>query len=397
MTTSVNPAAIPGGSLGSPGAIARDDENPAGSPEAAETIAREDENRRDTLAERMFESLLGGMELLSVDLGRRLRLYETIWDAGSVTSHDLAGRSGIAERYAREWLEQQAVAGILDATDAGAATDERRYTLPRAHAAVLVDEDDPACMIGAAPSLTGLALSLSSVVEAYRTGTGVPYAHFGTEIRHGIGAFNRPMFVNEFAGAWLQAAPDLRARLDGGGRVLDVGCGMGWSSVALAQAFPQVTVHGVDLDEASIADARRNAEDAGVAERVTFSVANAAAFESGDQYDMACMFEALHDMGDPVGALQRIRAALVPGGALLVADERVADSFTAPGDPIERFMYGWSALHCLPATMAESTAVANGTVLRERTVREWGRQAGYATVDVMAVNNDFWRFYRLDV
>ena len=234
-----------------------------------------DDERRDALVERLFGSLLGGMELLSIDLGRRLGLYATLSESGAQTAAGFARRAGIAERYAREWLEQQAVAGVLDVDAPDRPSAERRYTLPAAHADVLVHAEHPANLMGAAPSLTGLALTLSAVAEAYRTGTGVSYADFGADIRHGIGAFDRPMFVGELAGTCL-ALPEVRDRLAQGGRVLDVGCGTGWSSIALARAFPQTTVVGIDLDEASIADARDNAERADVADRVTFEVRNAA-------------------------------------------------------------------------------------------------------------------------
>ncbi len=357
----------------------------------------EEAARRDQLVERLFTSLLHGMELASIDLGRRLGLYVILREIGPATYGELAERTGIAQRYAREWLEQQAVAGILDVDDAEASAAARRYALPGAHADVLVDEDHPAYLMGAAPSLTGLARVLPAVADAYRIGAGVPYADYGVEIRHGIGAFNRPMFRNELAD-WVAALPDVAARLRAGGaRVLDIGCGTGWSSIALARAFPAVSVHGVDLDEASIAEARDHAEQAGAADRVTFEVRNAAQLApAGQPYDLACIFEALHDMGEPVEALRRIRAVLAPGAAVLVADERVADTFTAPGDEIERFMYGWSALHCLPATLAESRAFANGTVMRESTVRDWARQAGFARAQTLPLDNDFWRFYRLE-
>jgi SAM-dependent methyltransferase len=194
------------------------------------------------------------------------------------------------------------------------------------------------------------------------------------------------------AAAWLAALPEVRDRLTHGGCVLDVGCGTGWSSIAPARAFPQTTVVDIDLDEASITEARDNAERADVADRVTFEVRNAAAYHPAGaaRYDLACLFEALHDMGDPVAALRRIRAALAPGAPVLIADERIAEGLTAPADEVERFMYGWSVLHCLPATIDESDAVANGTVLREGTVRDWARQAGFRHVQTLPIDNDFW-------
>ena len=142
--------------------------------------------------------------------------------------------------------------------------------------------------------------------------------------------------------------------------------------------------------------ARRHAAQVGVADRVTFTAANAVDVPADEPYDLACAFEALHDMGEPVQVLRTARSALAPGAPVLIVDERVGETFTAPADEVERMMYSFSVLHCLPATMAESTTVANGTMLRPATVRDWAHQAGYPTVDVLPIENPFWRFYRLN-
>ena len=195
------------------------------------------------------------------------------------------------------------------------------------------------------------------------------------------------MFLHELATAWLPAVPELHQRLGSAPppRVLDLGCGLGASALALARAYPLATVLGVDLDEASVAEARAAAAEAGVADRVSVV--------AGDAAQLAP--EAPFDLGDPVGALRAARAVLADGGSVLVADERVADVFTAPGDPTERLMYGWSILHCLPATMAEGPVEATGTVLRAPTLAGWAAAAGFTGVEVLPIDNPFWRFYRL--
>jgi SAM-dependent methyltransferase len=205
------------------------------------------------------------------------------------------------------------------------------------------------------------------------------------------------MFVNDLAD-WFATVPELQARLAAdGARVLDVGCGIGWSSISLAKAFPVLSVDGIDSDEASIAEAQRLAVEAGLADRVRFQVVDAAelrmAGESG--YDAAFVFEALHDMARPVEALEAIRALLADGGVVIVADEKVTETFTAPGDEIERLNYGFSWWHCLPASRAETPSAANGTALRPATVRGWASQAGFAGYQELPVDNVFWRFYQL--
>ncbi|SDD46443.1 hypothetical protein [Rhodococcus tukisamuensis] len=172
-----------------------------------------EEQTRDQLVDRVFGSLLAGMELLTMDLGRRLGLYPAIHRLGSTNSAGLAAAAGISERYAREWLEQQAAAGILGVVADGSESDgrSRRYEIPRAHEPVLLDEQSLAHMLGAAPMLAGCGLTLPAVTAAYRTGGGVAYEQYGAEIRHGIGSFNRPGFVHDLPG-WIETMPEVTAR-----------------------------------------------------------------------------------------------------------------------------------------------------------------------------------------
>jgi ubiquinone/menaquinone biosynthesis C-methylase UbiE len=176
---------------------------------------------------------------------------------------------------------------------------------------------------------------------------------------------------------------------------LDLGCGLGLSSITLAQGYPRAIVHGVDLDEKSITEARAAAAAAGVADRVTFATGDAAHRQAADTYDLVMIFETLHDLADPVATLRAARSALADHGNVLIADERVADCFSAPAGLLERFQYGWSVLHCLPATLATGATAANGTVLRAPTVARWARNAGFREFEILPIDNDFWRFYRL--
>jgi SAM-dependent methyltransferase len=356
-----------------------------------------DVDAREALAERLLDDVTRSLETLSVYLGLELGLYQTLSDLEPATEAEVAARAGIALRYAREWLEQQASAGYVVCDDPTRPAEARRYRLPAGHAEVLLDRDSPYHVAPVAIMLAGVARVLPELLEAYRTGGGVPYAAYGPQIRRGIAAANRPMFLHELASAWLPAVPDIDRRLRTAppSRVLDLGCGLGASSIALARAYPRARVLGVDLDEASVTEARAEAAEAGVADRVTFVVGDAAHVASETSFDLVTVFEALHDMADPVGTLRAARALLAGDGSVLVADERVADAFTAPGDPVERFMYGWSILHCLPATLAERPAEAAGTVLRAPTVARWATAAGFAGFEVLPIDNLFWRFYRM--
>lgn len=349
---------------------------------------------RQALVDRLFEATVATLELYGVYLGERLGLYRVLAGEADANAAELADKAGVHPRYAREWLEQQAVAGILTAT--GEGDEERRFTLPAPHREVLADPENPAYVAPFALLVAGIGVAMPAVADAFRTGGGVAWEAYGPDLRDGQAAINRPAFVHDLA-SWLAAMPDVVARLRSTppARVADVACGAGWSSIALASAFPDVLVDGIDLDDAAIADATRNAAAAGVADRVSFAVRDAAEPALAGRYDLVCIFEALHDMAQPVEALEAARAMLVAGGSVLVVDERVADRFTAPGDLVERMMYGWSAVCCLPTAMVTQPSAATGTVLRSGLLREYAARAGFSTVNVLDVDNDLFRFYRL--
>jgi SAM-dependent methyltransferase len=205
------------------------------------------------------------------------------------------------------------------------------------------------------------------------------------------------MFVNLLGSEWFPQVPGLVDRLlaDPSARVIDVGCGVGWSSIAMAQAFPRATITGLDIDKASIAEARANARDAGVDSRVTFDVRDAADPALSGQFDLVCAFETIHDMADPVSALRTLRSLRAESGTVLVVDERVADAFTTDVEDGERFQWGWSVLHCLPVSMAEPPAAGTGTIMRAPTLRRYAQEAGFTDVKVLPVENMLWRFYQL--
>jgi 2-polyprenyl-3-methyl-5-hydroxy-6-metoxy-1,4-benzoquinol methylase len=352
----------------------------------------------DALVERLFESTVGALKLFSVYLGVELGLYTTLESEGELSAPELATRAGIDGRYARERLEQQAVAGLLDVDDPGAEPADRRYRLSPEHARVLAHHDDLAHVAPFAHMLVGIGGVLPRVVGAYRTGGGVPYEAYGQAFRHGQGHVNRPAFVHELPTDWLGALPDVVAHLEATARprVADVGCGQGWSTIAVARAFPNAWVDGLDVDPASIADGRRHAAAAGLDGRVRFIEADAAELADEGPYELVLILEALHDLPRPVEALRAARTALADGGTVLVVDERVADAFTAPGDEVERIMYGWSVTHCLPTQLVERPSASIGTVMRTDTVRELASEAGFGRVTVLPVDHDFFRLYRLE-
>jgi 2-polyprenyl-3-methyl-5-hydroxy-6-metoxy-1,4-benzoquinol methylase len=353
------------------------------------------EERRDALVERLFGAAIGAFELAGVYLGDRLGLYRALSGAGPVSPAELAAAAGIHERYALEWLEQQAASGILDVVD-----DEdgaQRFLLPEGHDEALLDRDSLNYVAPFGRFLLGCLRPVDALLEAYRTGDGVPYGDYGIDLHEGQSAFTRPMFVRLLAQEWLPSIPDVHERLlaEPPARVADVACGGGISSIAIAKGYPKALVDGIDLDAPSIDLANRHLEGSGVEDRVTFGVRDAADPQLQGRYDLVTIFESLHDMSYPVEVLTAARGLLAPNGSVIVGDERTADHFGAPADELERLYYGFSILHCLPVGMVGEGAAGTGTVMRSSTVETFASDAGFAEVEILPIDNDFWRFYRL--
>jgi ubiquinone/menaquinone biosynthesis C-methylase UbiE len=354
--------------------------------------------QRDALVERLFEATLGAWDLLGVYLGDRLGFYRALANnKGLLRAADLAAATGTHERYVREWLEQQAASGILDVEDAEAPANERRYSIRPGHAEALLDESSLNYIAPIGRLVVACTRPIDALMDAFRSGEGVPYADYGADLHEGQARFTRPMFENLIGTEWLPAIADVDERLRAypPARVADVACGEGHSSIAIARAYPKVRVEGIDSDEASIAAARGHLEGTDVEDRVTFHFADAADVELDGRCYLVTIFEALHDMSYPVAVLRACRRLLTEEGSVVIADERVADAFTAPADDLERFYYGFSVLHCLPVGMVGEGAAGTGTVMRADIVRRYGEEADLERFEVLPIENDFYRFYRL--
>jgi 2-polyprenyl-3-methyl-5-hydroxy-6-metoxy-1,4-benzoquinol methylase len=283
--------------------------------------------------------------------------------------------------------------------DPAAGPAARRYRLPAGHAAVLAEPASPSYLAPLARLMIGTVHPLPAILEAFRTGAGVPFGAYGPDLREGQGGLNRVAFLQQLGQEWLPAIPDVHARLlaDPPARVADIGSGAGWASIGLARAYPMVRVDGFDLDPPSVALAQANAREAGVADRVRFAVrdAAAAATEPGGGYDLVLAFECVHDMADPVAVLRAMRGLAGGSGAVVVVDERVGESFAARNDDTEWFMYGFSVLHCLPVGLADRPSAGTGTVMRPETLRRYALDAGYRAVAIAPIDTPFYTFYRL--
>jgi 2-polyprenyl-3-methyl-5-hydroxy-6-metoxy-1,4-benzoquinol methylase len=346
------------------------------------------------LADRLFHDMIGALELFTVYLGERLGLYRALDRDGPATSAELAERTGTTERYVREWLEHHAASGLLEVDDPAVGSLARRYRLPPAYVPVLADPDDIRYRAFNGVEIVRAGRWLAPLAEAFRTGDAPPPLPWAPE---GRAEYNRAAFLNLLGTRWLPAIADVdqRLRREPPARVADLACGAGWSSIAMAQAYPMIRVDGFDLDPDVIAAARRNAEQAGLAGRVAFAVTDASSPGISGRFDLVTIFEGLHDMSRPVDALRAAHRLLTPSGSVVIADELTADVFTAPASDLERYQYGWSVVSCLPSAMGDPGTAATGAVMRPATLGRYAREAGFRSMDVLPIQTQTWRFYRL--
>ena len=351
----------------------------------------------EQFADSVFADLLGAQNVSALYLGDRLGWYRTLAAEGPMTADELAHRTGTVRRYAREWLEHQSVAGYITALT---EHDPVRFALPPAHAEVLVNQDSLNYMASMSRFFAATGASLPALIEAYRNGGGVSWQQLGTDAREAQAYANRPLFLGRLAQEFIPQVPDLHVRRQAAGRVADIGCGEGWSAIALALGYPEITGDGFDVDAASIAAATRNAAAHGVGDRVRFRIADLREsglpeFGPADGYDAVFAFECVHDLSDPVAFLATARRIAAAGAPVVVMDERTADTFSADAGPVEQLLYGFSILCCLPDGMSDPDSAATGTVMRQSTLERYARSAGFEGAAVIDIDHDLFRFYRL--
>jgi SAM-dependent methyltransferase len=308
-----------------------------------------------------------------IHIGDRLGLYAALADSEPVTSAELAARTALSERYVREWLHNQAAAGWIT-YDATAGT----FTLPPEHALLVADEDAPTFLLGGFDFVAAGWADEEAVVDAFRTGEGIGWHQHDARLFSGTERFFRPGYQANLVSSWLPALDGVVAKLETGAAVADIGCGHGATTVLLGSHYPKSTITGFDYHDASIATARRRAADAGVAKHVTFEVAGAKDFTG--RYDLVCLFDCLHDMGDPVGAAIHVREALRPGGTFLLVEPRAGDRPEENHHPLGRLMYAASTMICTPASLAQEVGLGLGNQVGAARTTELLNQAGFTKV-----------------
>jgi SAM-dependent methyltransferase len=304
-------------------------------------------------------------------IGEELGLYKALAGGPPLTPAELAARTGTKERYVREWLNAQAAGGYVE-YDAAAG----RYFLSEEQAFVLSDEKGFAYLPGAFLVVVSALRAVPQIAERFRSGDGLGWHEHDHGIFRGTELFFRAGYAAHLVSAWLPALEGVEEKLRAGARVADVGCGLGASTILMAEAYPNSTFVGYDYHEGSVQTARERAAEAGVGDRVRFEAATAKGYP-GKGYDLVTFFDSLHDMGDPVGAAEHVRESLAPDGTWMIVEPFAGDRVEENLNPVGRIYYGASTLLCTPASLSQEVGLALGAQAGEARTREVVTAGGF--------------------
>ena len=313
-----------------------------------------DGEKLEKFTDRIMSDVNAAMSSLNLYIGHRLDLFKALQLLGKTETSGLADYSKTNERYILEWLECLAAGAYIDHDP-----ETGKFFIPPEHALALTRQDNPYYMAAFLCWIPSLAGVVKPVIEAFKTGNGVPYEAYGEDGLEAIGQGNKPMFINDYVSCWIPAKHNVKGILDSGARVADIGCGYGWSSISLAKGFPKIKVDAYDSDRASIEQANKNALKEGVSEQLAF-----------------------HDVA-------------AEDGAVLISEEAVGDNLEENKNFLGHMMYNFSVLHCLPQSMVFPESAAIGTVFKPSRIKELAVEAGFSKFEILPVENDFWRFYQL--
>lgn len=330
------------------------------------------EQKLNALVEKAVTDLAASYGGVMIGLGHKLGLYKAMAGRGPLSSGEVAKSGGCAERYVREWLNSQAAAGYVDYHSSS-----QTYELTPEQAMVLAHEDSPVFFPPAWEVPLSMWLDEDKAIDAFRTGKGIGWDDHDARLYHGVAAFYRNAYQNHLVADWLPALTGVVTKLQAGARVADIGCGHGYSTLFMAEAYPESRFWGFDFHSGSIAAAQRQARERGVIDRVTFEVADAKAYPA-QNFDLICFFDCLHDMGDPVSVARHARESLADNGSVMLvepfANDRVEDNL----NPIGRIYYSASTTLCCAHSLSEYGGVALGAQAGEQTLASVFGKAGFS-------------------
>ena len=333
-----------------------------------------DETKLNTVLDLAVKDLSAAYGGVMVSLGRKLGLYAAMMGAGPLRPAELAARAACAERYVREWLNSQAAGGYVE-YDASRGT----YELPAEHALVLADDSSAVYMPPAWDIPASMWMDEDKTMEAFRTGRGVAWGDHDHRLFHGVASLYRNAYRENLVESWIPALNGVEEKLRAGGRVADVGCGFGHSTILMAEAFPESTFFGLDVHAGSIEQARWNATEAGVSDRVEFGVADAGSYEE-DGFDLICFFDCLHDLGDPVGALRNAGQSLAAEGTVMAVEPFANDRLEENFNPLGRMAFAASTALCVAHSLSEDGGAALGAQAGAERLTEVFHEAGLPRV-----------------
>jgi 2-polyprenyl-3-methyl-5-hydroxy-6-metoxy-1,4-benzoquinol methylase len=360
-----------------------------GEPMAAPTAAI-DEAKMHEFVGKALGDLSSATVTFMASIGDKLGLYKDLVANGPATSRELADRTGLNERYLREWLGGQASAGYLTYDPATG-----RFTLPAEHAPVLAEEGGPVFFGGAYQMMPPWMGAFSGVVEAFRKGGGVQQATYGDEFWSGFERFSGGWFQNLLVPIWIPAMPDVQAKLEKAADVADVGCGRGRALIALAKEYPNGSYVGYDNYPPTIEIARERAAEAGVSDRVRFEVRDVATAGLPEEYDIVTTFDVVHDSANPRGLLKAIRKGLRSDGVYVNLEINASDKVEENAGVLGAFFYAASTFYCMTTSLASGGEGLGTLGMNEKATRELCAEAGFSSVRRVPMENPFNILYEI--
>ncbi len=333
-----------------------------------------DNAKLEQLQGKVINDVAGSLGLLMAYIGDKLDLYSALLEISPATSQQLADNTGMDERYLREWLSANAAAGYIN-YDAASG----RFSMTQEQAVIFAAEGHPACMQGFFQAVMSVYIDEPKFSEVFRSGAGLPWREHSPCLFCGTERFFRPMYAMNLIDHWLPALNGVREKLEAGARVADVGCGHGSSTILMAKAFPNSTFHGFDFHAPSVEHARERARAAGVASNTIFEVVTAKEYP-GKNYDLVTIFDALHDMGDPVGAAAHIAKTLADGGTFMLVEPFAGDALEENLHPLGQIYYSFSTMVCVPASKSQEVGLGLGAQAGQKRLTEVLNAAGFSHV-----------------